>query len=463
VTDLKENLSGLPKGWVRARIGDIFDLINGRAFKPSEWASSGLPIIRIQNLNDPIAEFNYCTFYVDEKYIVESGQLLFAWSGTPGTSFGAHIWNRGKAVLNQHIFKVNISQNYLDKTFLKLLLNNNVKEYIGKAHGTAGLAHITKGKFEAAQILLPPINEQRRISQKVEELFSFLDAGVASLYAVQAQLKRYRQAVLKAALRGDLTKDWRDIHSRNLLSKEEYAKAIEKETSNSKYNQLIKKTERYFQKPPSAGELPESWLYIPLIKVATLHRGFDLPKDMRKDGHYPVVASSSIVGYHNEAQIRGPGVVTGRSGTIGEVRFIESDFWPLNTTLFVCDFHGNDPKFVSILLQAMQIKKFLSGTGVPTLNRNIVHPVQVPLPQLQEQKEIVAKVEELFSIAEKTDSSIHIINQQIDRLSQSILRNAFWGKLVSQNPTDEPADRLLERIKAEQLTNKSKNKNQVEL
>jgi type I restriction enzyme S subunit len=196
--------------------------------------------------------------------------------------------------------------------------------------------------------------------------------------------------------------------------------------------------------------------------VATLHRGFDLPNSMRKNGPYPVVASSSIVGYHNEAQITGPGVITGRSGTIGEVRYIESDFWPLNTTLYVCDFHGNDPKFVSILLQALQTQKFLSGTGVPTLNRNVIHPVQVPLPQLKEQKEIVAKVEALFSIAERTSTSIEIIIQQVDRLRQSILSDAFRGRLVPQQPGDESAERLLERIKAERLGNKSRNY-QVEL
>ena len=105
----------IPKGWTHARIDEICDLINGRAFKPTEWAGQGIPIIRIQNLNNPNAEYNYCNFDIENKYLVNDGQLLFAWSGTPGTSFGAHIWQNGLGVLNQHIFKVNINEDELDK------------------------------------------------------------------------------------------------------------------------------------------------------------------------------------------------------------------------------------------------------------------------------------------------------------------------------------------------------------
>jgi type I restriction enzyme S subunit len=144
------------------------------------------------------------------------------------------------------------------------------------------------------------------------------------------------------------------------------------------------------------------------------------------------------------------------------VRYIESDFWPLNTALYVCDFHGNEPKFVSILLQAMQIQKFLSGTGVPTLNRNNIHPVQVPLPQLPEQLEIVSKAEQLFSLIEQINTSITLALSQSDQLRQSILKDAFIGKLVPQEPKDEPAEKLLERKKAERL-GKNKSNSHLEL
>src|SRR5713226_5217896 len=93
------------KPWPTVKIGDALHLINGRAFKPTEWTKSGTPIVRIQNLNNPEAPYNYYQGDLPAKISLDDGDLLFAWSGTPGTSFGAHIWRGGKAWLNQHIFK----------------------------------------------------------------------------------------------------------------------------------------------------------------------------------------------------------------------------------------------------------------------------------------------------------------------------------------------------------------------
>ena len=198
------NLPGLPEGWVWARIVEICTLINGRAFKPSEWSMQGLPIIRIQNLNDPDTDFNYCNFEVGDGFVVHDGQLLFAWSGTPETSFGAHIWHRGKAVLNQHIFKVMINEDYIGKRFLKHVLNQNVAEFIKKSHGTAGLAHITKGKFEESRIVLPPLPEQHRIVEEIERRFSVADQIEKTVDHSLKQAERLRQSILKRAFEGKL-------------------------------------------------------------------------------------------------------------------------------------------------------------------------------------------------------------------------------------------------------------------
>ena len=201
--------SELPQGWVSANVSDICQLINGRAFKPSDWSDKGLPIIRIQNLNNVKAKFNYCDFEVDSKYYLNSGQLLFAWSGTPGTSFGAHIWESGKAVLNQHIFRVEIDENTINKLFLKHSLNYNIAGYIEKAHGTAGLAHITKKKFETSVLSFPPLAEQHRIVLAIEALFARLDAVNERLDRVPEILKKFRESVLAAACNGRLTEGWR--------------------------------------------------------------------------------------------------------------------------------------------------------------------------------------------------------------------------------------------------------------
>jgi type I restriction enzyme, S subunit len=100
----------LPVGWSQAEIGDLCELQNGRAFKSSDWEEVGVPIVRIQNLNKANSSFNYYQGPVDERNRLKGGELLFAWSGTPGTSFGAHVWNGGEAVLNQHIFRVDFDE-----------------------------------------------------------------------------------------------------------------------------------------------------------------------------------------------------------------------------------------------------------------------------------------------------------------------------------------------------------------
>ena len=96
----------IPESWAWTKVGNVTILYNGRAFKPSDWTEDGLPIVRIQNLNDENAPFNRYNGVFDEEYHLYGEELLFAWSGTPGTSFGAHIWRRQEAVLNQHIFRI---------------------------------------------------------------------------------------------------------------------------------------------------------------------------------------------------------------------------------------------------------------------------------------------------------------------------------------------------------------------
>lgn len=151
-------------------IGEICNLINGRAFKPSDWEkkeNGGLPIIRIQNLNTPTSEFNYYSGEVVEKYLVNKGDLLFSWSGSRGTSFGAHIWYGDKAILNQHIFRIEFSDRVI-KEFLYYVLNEAVTEIEENLHGGVGLVHITKGNMEKIKIPIPSIEVQKQIINKIE-------------------------------------------------------------------------------------------------------------------------------------------------------------------------------------------------------------------------------------------------------------------------------------------------------
>ena len=149
--------------------GSLCSLRNGRAFKPEEWSDQGTPIVRIQNLNDESKPFNYCNFEVEEKFWVNSGDLLFSWSGTPGTSFGAFFWNRGRGFLNQHIFRVDTNEALVDKPYLRYALNSLIGKIIDQSHGGVGLKHITKAKLENVQVPLPPLPEQRRIAATLDK------------------------------------------------------------------------------------------------------------------------------------------------------------------------------------------------------------------------------------------------------------------------------------------------------
>ena len=154
--------------WPEVPIGQLCELVNGRAFKPSDWTEDGLPIVRIQNLNDPDAPFNRFNGEVRDRFLISSGALLFSWSGTPGTSFGAFFWHRGRAVLNQHIFHVLVRKG-VDANYFRYAINARIDSIIAQAHGGVGLQHITKDKLEATPLPLPPLPEQRRIADILDK------------------------------------------------------------------------------------------------------------------------------------------------------------------------------------------------------------------------------------------------------------------------------------------------------
>ena len=165
----------LPEGWAIIKVGNAAIYVNGRAFKPEEWNNKGLPIIRIQNLNDTAAHYNYSCDVYEDKYLIHKGDLLFAWAA----SLGTYIWNGNEAWLNQHIFKV-IPYPFIDKKFLYYAFQSMISDFITQSHGS-GMVHITKKQFENITLLLPPLDEQKRIVQTLERYYKQVDAIMESL------------------------------------------------------------------------------------------------------------------------------------------------------------------------------------------------------------------------------------------------------------------------------------------
>lgn len=175
----------------------------------------------------------------------------------------------------------------------------------------------------------------------------------------------------------------------------------------------------------------ENWINRRLGSVATLQRGFDLPTQNRKPGKVPLISSSGVIARVSEARVQGPGVTTGRSGSIGNVFYIAGPYWPLNTSLYVKDFHGNDPRFVFWLLKNFNLGKYATGSGVPTLNRNFVHEEEVWLPRSREaQLEIGLKLDKFDFECSKLEALTTKRIVALSELRQSLLHKAFAGELT---------------------------------
>ncbi|MDC3074133.1 restriction endonuclease subunit S [Candidatus Pelagibacter sp.] len=163
------------------KIKNVCKLINGLAFKPNDWEDKGLPIIRIQNLNDHSKKFNYTNKKFDKKYYISKGDILFSWSGTPGTSFGCFIWDRNPGWLNQHIFKVELDKNILDPEFFKIQMNLKINILISKAQGGVGLKHVKKGTVEDLDLIIPQLYEQTKFSNMLKQISKNLSKYTSSL------------------------------------------------------------------------------------------------------------------------------------------------------------------------------------------------------------------------------------------------------------------------------------------
>jgi type I restriction enzyme S subunit len=416
----------IPKGWTIAKLGEIADYYNGRAFKPSEWEKSGLPIVRIQNLNNEKMKYNYTSRIFEEKYKIVRGDLLFAWSA----SLGVFIWDKGNAWLNQHIFKV-VPKIVCDKKFLFYTLKITIAALYEKTHGS-GMVHITKGKFESTAIPLPPLPEQHRIVAKIEELFSSLDKGIESLKTAQAQLKVYRQAVLKWAFEGKLTNP--NVKDGELPEGWKWKKI-------SEISNVVRGGS-----PRPAGDPKYYYGTIPFLKVA------DLTKDNKI---YLTTFEHTIkeAGLHKTRQIEPDTLLLTNSGatlSVPKICRIKATINDGIAAFLNLDKRSLQYLYYYWLSKTKELRTINQGAAQPNLNTEIIKNYKVAIPStFEEQQRIVSEIESRLSVCDKIEESIATALQQAEALRQSILKKAFEGKLVPQDPNDEPASVLLERIKAE--------------
>jgi type I restriction enzyme S subunit len=450
-----------PVGWSSSKIGDLCTLTNGRAFKPTEWSAKGLPIVRIQNLNNPLASYNHYQGEISEKFYLRGGELLFAWSGTPGTSFGAHVWRGTEAVLNQHIFRVDFDQNFFDKRFFRHAINQTLDDLIDIAHGGVGLRHVTKGKFEATKIAVPPLPEQKRIADKLDATLARVDACHTRLARVAPILKRFRQSVLSAAVSGRLTDDWRlqQMAANNLEfstnsgSHEDAAINAERNFplvwQSSTVGALIQCIEsglnvKCEERPPGGGE-------IGLVKISAVTWGDFNEEESKTLAHNAevsprskILAGDFLISRANTIELVGACVI---------VEKVSRDLYLSDKVLRLVMPEYLRPWLLYVLRSPFgrqQIEKLASGNqlSMRNLSRENLKAITVPLPSEDEIDEIVRRVKALFAWADRLEARIRTAQTAAKQLTPALLAKAFRGELTPQDSNDEPASELLKRLAA---------------
>lgn len=419
----------LPEGWSQAEIGDLCELRNGRAFKSSDWKETGVPIVRIQNLNNANASFNYYQGPIDERNRLQGGELLFAWSGTPGTSFGAHVWDGGVAVLNQHIFRVDFDESSIDKRFFRFAINQKLNELIDNAHGGVGLRHVTKGKFEKTHVAVPPFNEQRHIAAKLDTTLAAVDACRQRLDGVAAIFKRFRQAVLAAATSGELTRETAEESPWKNVSIAEVCEVVRGASPRPAGDK------RFFG---GTGSIP--WITV---------------GELTKDGSKHLLSTSCFLTEEGKARSRyiypGTLLLTNSGATLGvpKITLIGGCINDGSVALLGLEEPLKSYIYCVLLSMTQALRAINQGAAQPNLNTTIVKDIRFKIPVgTNEQTEVVTRIEELLALADQLEAKLTAARKFIERLTPALLAKAFRGELVPQDPIDEPASVLLEKIRA---------------
>lgn len=374
------------------------------------------------------------------------------------------------------------------------------------ASGTTFL-EVSASRFARIPIPLCPTTEQRRIVTRIEELFTKLDAGVKSLETVKAQLKRYRQSVLKSAFEGRLTEEWRRIHRDELEPASKLLARIKQEQRKKCEEELRAKgkdpTKYKYEEPEQLDVtqlplLPKGWIWtnfnalvidarygtsqkctakaigVPVLRIPNIVNGILNTKDLKyskftKDEIQRLrVQSGDLLVIRTNGSL---GIV-GRSAIVSNIEgvFLFASYL-IRLRPAISEFL---PAYLNLILASPLGRKTIeqktrSTAGQYNVNLQMLRSITVPLPPFEEMKRIIPKIEEQFDYVEQAEQAVEIASSRAEILEQSISAKAFRGELVPQDPNDEPARVLLERIKSlktqvkhDQETKKGRKRNDLE-
>lgn len=478
-----ENLPKLPTGWCWTSLkelatypkNDIVDGPFGSNLKASEYVDEGIPIIRLQN----IERFQFLDKnirYVTPEKADELKRHTFSKNDIVITKLGAPL---GKACLVPENFdwgivvadvvRLRINDRFFQKKFVVYAINSDtsIRQLEVKTKGTTR-PRVNLNHIRDLLIPLSPLPEQHRIVQKIEELFTNLDAGVKELEKAKVWIKNYRQAVLKVAFEGELTEKLREL---NCIREESASILVEKISREQK--KLGKKLEDYKLEESNLPRVPITWVWAAIGNLFEVKPGGTPSRKEPEywNGNIPWVSSGEVanciinktqefitqLGVENSnAKTNAPGTVLlamiGEGKTRGQVAILNIEAATnQNVAAIRCADTPILPKYVFFWLQSRYKKNRTRGSGgmQQALNARIIKEIPIPIPPIEEQKVIVSEIERRFSVIDQIEKIIDQSLIQAEKMRQSILKKAFEGKLVPQNPNDESASILLEKAKKE--------------
>lgn len=362
----------------------------------------------------------------------------------------------------------------IESRYLAILLSDfRIRDFLAaNASGVGGsLTRVRPNLFDEIRVPIPPAKEQRRIVEKIEALFDEIDKGVESLRAAKSTLDLYCKSLLKSAFEGRLTADWRAQNPDKLEDPETLLARISKER-NSVYQAAIDEWEKAISqyrtdgergnrpaKPKKLRPLSELvrssqsrtlWPSVELGDIVSVGSGLGLTSAEMRDGPYPVYGGNGISGYHDRFFLQDSKLILGRVGAkCGVTHITDPKSWVTDNALIVTPLIDSfDSKFFRRLLEAKDLNSLGSSTGQPVISGSKIYPVVLSVPSLSEQAEISRILEARLGAAEALHTEVDACISRIEALRQSILKKAFSGRLVPQDPNDEPAAALLQRILA---------------
>jgi len=401
-------MNTMENGWVCSSLETLTSLIKDGSHGTHKDVTDGVPFLSAKDVRDGaleipndcrrISEADYASIH--KSYEIAPNDILLTVVGTIGRCYlmtgqePRFSIQRSVAVIRPY----GVQPEYLYHFFRSLAFQTNLKDFTNaSAQGGVYLGSLAK-----CSVTFPTSNDEQ---SQIATILSTIDEAIEQTEEIIAKKQR-----IKTGLMQDLLTRGIDEHGN------------------------IRSEQTHQFKDSLFGRIPAKWEEKEIGKVAALQRGYDITENQLIPGPYPVISSSGIVGYHNVCTSVGPNVLVGRKGSIGNVHYVEGNFWAHDTSLFVTDFFGNCEKYVYYLFTYLDLARLGTKSGSPSLNRNDIHPVVVGVPGREEQREITRML--AFC-----DESLLVLNNELKkakRLKTGLMQDLLTGKVrVTELPRQQ--------------------------